>query len=236
MLSRRQILELLASSALWPLIGCDSSSPGDGDGDLCASIPTETAGPFPGDGTNGPDALALPGIVRGDIRSSIGGAAGVAEGVPLTVTLSIVAAGDCAPVSGLAVYAWQCDRDGDYSMYSAAIAAENYLRGVQVSDAAGAVTFTTIAPGCYPGRWPHIHLEIFASLDAATGGGAPIATSQLALPAGFCDQVYATAGYESSAASFAAITLVSDSVFGNDEAARQMASVAAGVATLEVAI
>jgi hypothetical protein len=31
------------------------------------------------------------------------------------------------------------DRDGNYSMYSTAVASENYLRGVQVSDAAGQV-------------------------------------------------------------------------------------------------
>src|SRR5690349_5393521 len=33
-------------------------------------IPDETAGPYPGDGSNGPDVLEQSGIVRSDLRSS----------------------------------------------------------------------------------------------------------------------------------------------------------------------
>ncbi|PRC06847.1 hypothetical protein CQ010_11320 [Arthrobacter sp. MYb211] len=36
---------------------------------------------------------------------------------------------------------------------------ENYLRGVQLTDANGIVRFTSIFPAYYAGRWPHIHLE-----------------------------------------------------------------------------
>ena len=57
--------------------------------DLCALIPEETAGPFPGDGTNGPDVLTESGVVRQDIRASIGGSSTVATGVPLTIRLAI---------------------------------------------------------------------------------------------------------------------------------------------------
>lgn len=35
-------------------------------------IPEETAGPFPGDGSNGPNVLERSGIVRSDLRSSFG--------------------------------------------------------------------------------------------------------------------------------------------------------------------
>jgi len=150
--------------------GCDDSggaatpdaATGDGSAGAgtCSTIPEETAGPYPGDGTNGANALALAGIVRADIRPSIAGATGIATGIPLTVTLTIVDSQTCSPLAGRAVYIWHCDRDGKYSMYSAAVAGENYLRGVQVSDAAGAVTFTTIFPGCYSGRWPHIHFGL----------------------------------------------------------------------------
>lgn len=72
------------------------------------------------------------------------------------------------PLAGYAIYLWHCNRDGGYSMYSSGITAENYLRGVQVTDSNGEVTFSTIFPGCYSGRWPHIHFEVYASLDAAT--------------------------------------------------------------------
>ncbi len=37
----------------------------------------------------------------------------------------------------------------------------NYLRGVQFTDSAGQVRFHTVFPACYPGRYPHLHVEIF---------------------------------------------------------------------------
>lgn len=50
-------------------------------GDL-TEIPDETAGPYPGDGSNGADVLEQSGVVRQDIRSSFGSASGTATGVP----------------------------------------------------------------------------------------------------------------------------------------------------------
>ena len=64
--------------------------------------------------------LVESGIVRQDIRSSFGSYSGTAEGVPLTIDLTIVDAGSGAPMAGAAVYAWHCDRDGGYSLYSTA--------------------------------------------------------------------------------------------------------------------
>lgn len=210
--------------------GGDGAAPDGGDG-TCSTIPAETAGPYPGDGSNGANALALSGIVRSDIRSSIGDATGVAEGVLLTVTLTLVDSGaGCAPLAGHAVYLWHCDRDGNYSMYSSAVADENYLRGVQETDAEGRVTFTTIFPGCYPGRWPHMHFEVFPSLAAATSGSNSIHTSQLALPEATCAEVYATADYAASATNLGQISLASDNVFSDDGAAQQLASTTGEVA------
>ena len=204
----------------------------------CSVIPAETGGPYPGDGTNSnssgiANALTLSGIVRSDIRSSIVGSSTVAAGVPLTVTLKLVNTGaSCASLAGYAVYLWHCTREGGYSMYSSGITAENYLRGVQVSDANGEVTFTTIVPGCYSGRWPHIHFEVFSSVAAATTlpAGDAVRTSQLALPKAMCDTVYATSGYSASVSNLANISLASDNVFGNDSAAQQMPTVSGSVA------
>lgn len=113
----------------------------------CAPIPEETAGPFPGDGSNGPDVLAESGIVRRDIRSSIGSASGVADGVPLALDLTVADTADgCTRLAGAAVYVWHCDREGRYSMYSSGAEDENYLRGVQETDADGRVTFTSRVP------------------------------------------------------------------------------------------
>lgn len=202
----------------------------------CSTIPTETAGPYPGDGSNTSsgstsNALTLASIVRSDITSSIDGASGTASGVPLTVTLTLVNTSDaCSLLAGRAVYLWHCDRSGLYSLYSSGVTHQNYLRGVQVSDAHGQLSFQTIVPGCYSGRWPHIHFEVFASLASATRGSNALKTSQLAMPAEACQQVYAQAsGYSASVANFAAITLASDNVFGNDSAVLQLATVTGSV-------
>jgi protocatechuate 3,4-dioxygenase beta subunit len=213
----------------------------------CSAIAEETAGPYPGDGSNASggvtaNALALTGIVRADIRSSIAGASGTASGVPLTVVLDLVNTNaSCADLSGWAVYLWHCDALGRYSMYSSGVTAENYLRGVQSSGSDGLVTFQTIVPGCYAGRWPHIHFEIYRSSGTATSWTNKLRTSQLALPESVCRTVYGSAsGYTGSLTNLNGVSLTSDNVF-SDGVTTQMAtvtgSVAAGyVATLQVGV
>ncbi|HEY8169313.1 MAG TPA: hypothetical protein VIF84_11420 [Candidatus Limnocylindrales bacterium] len=196
----------------------------------CELIPEETAGPFPGDGTNGPDVLDQSGVVRSDIRSSFDGPTGVAEGVPLTIRLAIVdAAADCAPLAGAAVYLWHCDREGRYSMYSAGVTEENYLRGVQGAGDDGLVTFQSVFPGCYAGRWPHIHFEVYPSLETATDAANRIATSQIALPAESSAAVYGTTGYEDSVSNLAQVSLERDGVFGEDGGVQQLGTVTGDV-------
>lgn len=108
-----------------------------GDAASVGEIPDETAGPYPGDGSNGPDVLEDSGIVRQDIRSSIDGGA-TAEGVPLTFALQVIdLASGGVPFAGVAVYAWHCTAQGEYSMYSSGLEDVTYLRGVQVADADG---------------------------------------------------------------------------------------------------
>jgi protocatechuate 3,4-dioxygenase beta subunit len=109
-----------------------------------AEIPTETSGPYPGDGSNGPNVLDDSGIVRSDIRRSFGSSTTRAKGQPFQFTLRLVDTETLEPLEGLAVYAWHCNRDGEYSMYSSEIVDENYLRGVQVSNAKGKVRFRSI--------------------------------------------------------------------------------------------
>ena len=181
----------------------------------CSAIPEETGGPFPGDGSNGPDVLSESGVVRKDIRTSFDGSRGTAEGVPYTIQFTVVDVDrGCTPLEGAAVYVWHCDRDGNYSMYQSASSA-NYLRGVQPADTNGLVTFTSIFPAAYSGRWPHVHFEVYPSVDAATSGSGKLATSQIALPKDVCDAVYATDGYEQSASNFANTSLDSDMVFSD---------------------
>jgi protocatechuate 3,4-dioxygenase beta subunit len=258
MISRRRMLGFMAKAAagltLAPWIGgCGDdlggtsadagadSSGADGSNEMCARIPGETVGPYPGDGTNGPNALTIAGINRSDIRASIGTASGVAAGVDLKMTIRVVSATTCQPLVGYAVYLWHCTREGDYSMYTGAATGENFLRGVQVTDANGEVTFATIFPGCYPGRWPHMHFEVYDSLASATNGTAKKAVSQLALPEAANDEVYATSGYETSATYYADTSLTTDGAFRDDTAGLQMAAITGSVnnnltATLTVAI
>jgi protocatechuate 3,4-dioxygenase beta subunit len=211
-LDRRELLGMMGAAALWPLVGCGGATAAAGGG--CLTIPEETAGPFPGDGTIGANALTQSGIVRADIRPSFGTASGTAAGVPLTVELDLVAAGaSCAALPGYAVYIWHCDRDGLYSLYT--LPSQNYLRGVQVADAAGKVTFQSIFPGCYPGRWPHIHFEIYPSLPLISSAQNKVATSQLALPETVCRAAYAQAGYAQSATNLGGVTLATDGVFSD---------------------
>jgi protocatechuate 3,4-dioxygenase beta subunit len=188
-------------------------------------IPDETAGPYPGDGSNGPDILEQSGIVRADIRSSLDGGT-TATGVPMTLTLRILdmVNGD-VPFAGVAVYAWHCDAAGGYSMYSDGVENETYLRGVQVADTNGQVTFTSIFPACYSGRWPHIHFEVYPDVGAITDASNVIATSQVALPEDVSNAVYALSGYEGSSRNLAQVSLANDNVFGEDGGALQVATV-----------
>jgi protocatechuate 3,4-dioxygenase beta subunit len=264
LLNRRRALGLLSATGLAAaLAACGSGSDSTATGTSAAStsgsdsapaasssaasdstteqIPEETGGPYPGDGSNGVNVLTESGIVRSDITASFGTASGVAEGVPLTLTLKVLDTGNgSAPLSGAAVYVWHCDRDGNYSMYAQAAADENYLRGVQETASDGTVTFTTIYPAAYDGRWPHVHFEVYPSLKDATSASDKLRTSQLAFPKDACEKVYATAGYEQSVANLARTSLSRDMVF-SDGYSLQLAKVGGSVdggmtATLNVPV
>ena len=237
LLSRRRLLTVLGlGAASVGLAACGASgSSGSSAASSSATtsageIPDETAGPYPGDGSNGPDVLEQSGIVRSDIRSSFGEYSGTAEGVPMTLELTISdLANGGAPFEGVAVYVWHCSREGGYSLYSAGIEAQNYLRGVQVADADGLVRFTSIVPACYDGRWPHIHVEVYPDQGSTTDSTNAIATSQVALPQDVCEAVYATTGYEASVDNLSRVSLTGDNVFGDDGGASQLAAVTGDV-------
>ena len=220
--------------------GTDTTGGTGATGGSCSLVTPETAGPYPGDGSNGANVLNLTGVVRQDIRTSFAGLSGTAAGVPLTIKLTLVSAATCEVLSDYAVYLWHCDALGRYSLYSSGATNQNYLRGVQAADATGQVTFTSIYPGCYSGRWPHIHFEVYRSVAAATKVANKIATSQIALPKGASDVVYAQAGYTGSASNLSRITLATDNVF-SDGSALELATVTGNVtdgyvATLTVAV
>ncbi|QDX27454.1 intradiol ring-cleavage dioxygenase [Sphingomonas suaedae] len=191
----------------------------------CVADPSETNGPYPADGTNsssGPtsNVLTTTGVVRSDIRSSFVGSTAVAEGAAMTLTLTVVNVNAaCAPLAGYAIYIWHCDAAGRYSLYD--VPAESWLRGVGVTDANGQVTFTTIFPGCYSGRYPHIHFEVFSSLASATSGNYARLIGQLAMPAAECSTIYnGASAYATSVSSYARTSVASDGIFGDNSAAQ----------------
>lgn len=264
---RRQVLRwLLAGAATFPLASCgggsdasataaagDSATAGMGTGTVaspatgaCTVIPEETGGPYPADGTNTNggsivNVLTQSGVVRSDIRASFNGASGVAAGVPLSIKLQLLNAnGNCATLAGYAIYLWHCDRDGLYSLYSSGVTGQNYLRGVQETDSAGNVSFTTIFPGCYAGRMPHVHFEVYPSLAKAASAASRVKTSQFTFPMATLNEVYTASGYTASVRNLGQISYATDNVF-SDGTSLQMAGVTGNatdgyVVTLTVAV
>ena len=255
--SRRQSLRwLLSGMAALPLAGCgggsvggvDVATAGSSSGSTgttgstgstsasCAIIPEETGGPYPGDGTNSngsgvANALTLAGINRSDIRTSVAPGSATAQGIPLTIKLQLVNVGaSCASIAGAAVYLWHCDRDGNYSMYAGGLTKENYLRGVQEADANGIVSFTTIFPGCYAGRMPHVHFEVFPTLAKAASAAGRIKTSQFTFPMATLNEVYANTGYAASSRNLASMSYATDNVF-SDGTSLQMGAVTGNAST-----
>ena len=190
--SRRRtvVRSLLAGGAVLSL-GAVGRGLAASAGLTCPAPPEETSGPFPADGSDlhdegrVPHVLATPGISR-----------------------------TCQPLADSAVYLWNCNRDGDYSLYGRGIAHENYLRGVQFTDHEGRVAFQTIFPACYSGRYPHLHLEIFKQSARSLEVSTRVLTTQLSAPREVCSRVYAEApGYTRSAAQFKGLLPSDDMVF-----------------------
>lgn len=239
MIARRQILKFAAGAgAAGLLTACDwgsgmSQAQDDkvatgADGATCVLHPAETAGPFPADGSNTAhgtlaNVLADSGVKRRDIRFDLGQNSQPAPGATLELTVKVVnVSNNCSPLTGYAVYLWHCDADGQYSIYN--VQARSYLRGVGVSDANGDIKFTTIIPGCYPGRYPHMHFEVYPSLKKATDFRNRILTSQLAIPAQTCRAVYASnAAYKESVEYFKYAPLERDGIF-RDNTPKQLAA------------
>jgi protocatechuate 3,4-dioxygenase beta subunit len=244
MLSRRKLILLGAAGVA--LTGCDWFEQAEAnvtgkatDGTMCIKLPAETNGPFPADGTNAKagatvNVLDKVGIIRADMRPSFDGVSDIAEGVQLDLEIRIVdVTNACAPRAGLLVYLWQCDAAGTYSLYERT--ASNNLRGAAITDAQGIARMTSIFPGCYNGRWPHIHFEVFASPEMAATGKQSLLVSQFAFEKSVCESVYAGhSAYAASPAALARLSLDSDMIFANntkEQLAAQMLRLTGDVAS-----
>nr|WP_314497529.1 intradiol ring-cleavage dioxygenase [uncultured Chryseobacterium sp.] len=147
----------------------------------CRLSPPETVGPFP---------IITPAQY---VRASI---IGDRSGVALLMNLTIQdQSNGCLPLANVYVDVWQCDKDGNYSQYggnqlqTANYTGQNFLRGRQLTNANGQVSFISIFPGWYPGRAPHIHVEIL------TAGGVSLLVTQIAFPTSVYSSVYGSNDY-----------------------------------------
>lgn len=184
-MKRQQFLKTLGLGIIAvPLAAqCNSDDPAPGSSD-CVVTASETAGPFP---TKDPSSLVME-----NIKSD-------RSGVPLSMVLTVNGTGNnCSPLQGLSVDVWHCDKEGHYSEYggtgmqSANYTSVHFLRGRQTTSSDGQVGFSTIFPGWYSGRAPHIHVHVF---DAT---GKSLLVTQIAFPKEICDTVYTTSPLYSS--------------------------------------
>ena len=188
------------------IASCDSDDGNnENDPDACGSSPVETAGPFP---------IKTPAdLVRENIVGS-------KKGVALLIEFTIQNTNNnCAVLQGVFVDIWQCDAKGNYSEYSEQLdgnfTSEHFLRGRQTTDSNGNASFISIYPGWYPGRTPHLHVEV------KTNSGSSLLITQVSFPENVSNMVYATTEYKGSADTnnsndgIVGAANLSDSVMGN---------------------
>lgn len=217
---RREAILLLSSFGAAFALGCggenptapttvqavgSTGTPGTGTAaSACAVTPSETVGPYP----------SLLDLIRSDIRED-------RQGTPLQLTITVQSSqGDCAPLADVAVEIWQCDAAGNYSQYGGQ-RDRTYLRGIQTTNSAGEVTFTTVYPGWYQGRATHIHVEVARA-------GASLKVTQIAFPEDVNDAVYGTGVYAPRGSN--PTTNLRDGIFA-DSLASEMATVTGSPAT-----
>ncbi len=202
-MERKEFLTKLGIVSL-SLLGACKLNPDDNGLTSCIAMRSEEEGPwpYPGGEVNNP-------LNKSDIT-------GGQSGIPLALTFLVVnVTGKCAPLSGISVHIWHCNKDGYYSGYAKQDGAagikdftgETWLRGYQNTDGDGIAKFKTIYPGWESGRATHIHVEVFAN-------GVLRRTGQLAFPEQTNTLVNASAQY--SARGDNPTKNTKDSVFSED--------------------
>lgn len=167
------ILDACKSTSVEPATTTTGTTTGTGStngnsASNCTVTNSETIGPFP---TKVPESL-----IQKDIRSD-------RTGVAFSFTITIKNANaSCAALAGALVDVWHCDKDGYYSEYGGSSLQQtdftnaHFLRGRQVTDVNGQVSFQSIFPGWYRGRATHIHVHIYNST------GKSLLVTQIAFP------------------------------------------------------
>ena len=188
LLSRREALALIGASGVALLAG---ATPGRAQAPMsggarpsCVARPQQTEGPF----------FVEEALNRSDIRSDPRSGAS-RPGAPLRLTFSVsrLSGAGCGPLAGAQVDVWHCDTAGRYSdVRGSATSGQQFLRGYQITDAAGNAQFLTIYPGCYGGRAVHVHFKIRTGPASARSYAF---TSQLYFDEALTQRVYSAEPY-----------------------------------------
>jgi len=147
----------------------------------CVGRPEQTEGPY----------YLETNLNRSDIRPEPSDGS-VSDGVPISLKFRVsqISGNGCAPLPGAVVHLWHCDANGIYSGVrdpSFDTTGRKFLRGYQITDAAGIARFQTIFPGWYPGRTVHMHFKIRRDTPGRKGSEF---TSQLYFEDTTTDQIY----------------------------------------------
>ena len=188
LLTRREALTLIGASGVALLAGASpgrAQAPSGSNLRLsCIARPQQTEGPF----------FVEEALDRSDIRSDPRSGE-LQPGVPLRLTFKVsrLSGAGCTPLAGAQVDVWHCDATGRYSdVRGSSTAGQQFLRGYQMTDAAGTAQFLTVYPGSYGGRAVHVHFKVRTG-PAATRSYA--FTSQLYFDEALTERVYAVEPY-----------------------------------------
>src|SRR5215210_2507603 len=199
-LSRREMLKVLAGAGVVVTAGYGAAplAIGKSLGSGAERLAATTQGPGAAASTMRiPSCVVRPAMTEGpyfldeqlnrsDIRMDTP-TGQIAEGALLRLTFNVSRiSGGCAPLPGAIVDLWLCDAFGRYSGVGPDVG-HDWLRGYQITDQNGVVTFTSIYPGWYPGRTVHLHFKIRA--------GNYTFTSQLFFDDLFTDVVFTQLPY-----------------------------------------
>lgn len=181
---RRWIVDAFGGLTALALGNACGSTGGTGGAGGAAGAPGTSCTLYPQQ-TQGPYYLDLD-LLRVDVTEG-------KPGAPLLLDVQVVRSGSCTPLGDVAVDIWQCDAAGVYSCYPGQLGGldttgQRFLRGTQLTDAAGHARFETIYPGWYPGRTAHIHFKVQLSPSSEV-------TSQIYFPEDFNASVYGGAPY-----------------------------------------
>ena len=179
---------LLALGGFGILVACsgkksDTTSLGSPSPSAAATTTTSSSAPtcvLTPEATEGPYYVAgAP--TRGDVREE-------QPGAPLALTIQVLDATSCQPISNADVEIWHANATGAYSGVQGN--SDDWLRGHQTTDSRGQARFTTVYPGWYTGRAPHIHMKVHV-------GGNTVHTGQLFFNDATNTQVYSHGIYAS---------------------------------------